>query len=189
MKSKQVWMKSLAYGFRWNQIRLSLTLQSKISSRSDFIHHRWIYSAVGGFNWKNDKSKLVVFSGGADGNWTRVQRPLDITFSVGSQSIKASLIATPTDRLRISVSSLCMTDTEETLGSCSLLIWRTVRAVVLSHGTGGVSAASQLTLQEQQFCCRLLFKLDIIRGYPARHAYHASKSLSKPLRPHKVFIF
>ena len=27
-----------AFGFRWNQIRLFITLRSKISSRSDFIH-------------------------------------------------------------------------------------------------------------------------------------------------------
>ena len=38
MKSKQVWMKSSAYGFRRNQIRSSLTLRSKISSQSNFIH-------------------------------------------------------------------------------------------------------------------------------------------------------
>ena len=55
-------MKSSAFGFRWNQIRPSSAVR-QISSRSDFIRRRWIYSAKGGFNWKNDKSKLVVFSG------------------------------------------------------------------------------------------------------------------------------
>ena len=59
-------MKSLAFGFRWNQIRPSSAVR-QISSRSDFIRRRWIYSAKGGFNWKNDKSKLVVFSGGSGG--------------------------------------------------------------------------------------------------------------------------
>ena len=53
-------MKSSAFGFRWNQIRPSSAAR-QISSQSDFIHHRWIYPAEGGFNWKNDKSKLVVF--------------------------------------------------------------------------------------------------------------------------------
>ena len=38
MKSKRVWMKSSAYGFRWNQIRLLSPCVSGISSRSDFIH-------------------------------------------------------------------------------------------------------------------------------------------------------
>ena len=55
-------MKSSAFGFRWNQIRPSSAIR-QISSQSDFIHHRWIYSAEGGFNWKHDWSKPVVFSG------------------------------------------------------------------------------------------------------------------------------
>ncbi len=36
---------------------------------------------------KFDKSKLVEFFGGTDGNRTRVQKPIHTTFSVGSQSI------------------------------------------------------------------------------------------------------
>ena len=48
-----------------------------------------------------------------------------------------------------------------------------MEAVVLIHGTGGIKAASQLTLQEQQYCCRLFFKLDILSGLsgPPRLSY------------------
>ena len=35
-----------------------------------------------------------------------------------------------------------MTDTDATLGSRALLIWRTAQAVVLLRGTGGIIAAS-----------------------------------------------
>ena len=48
-----------------------LSRRSRISSRSDFTHHRWIYPArKDGFNWKTDKSKLVGFSGLPERIWT-----------------------------------------------------------------------------------------------------------------------
>ena len=39
-----------------------LSRRSRISSRSDFIHRRWIYSAIGGFSWKKHLPKQVLFS-------------------------------------------------------------------------------------------------------------------------------
>ena len=38
--------------------------RSRISSRSDFTHHGWISSAIGGFNWKKHLQMQVLFSGG-----------------------------------------------------------------------------------------------------------------------------
>ena len=53
-----------------------LTLRSKISSRSDFIHRRWISSANGGFSWKKHTfvlvDKCVLFSGAGYGSRTRL---------------------------------------------------------------------------------------------------------------------
>ena len=40
-----------------------LSRRSRISSQSDFIHRRWIYSAIGGFSWKKHLLSQVLFSG------------------------------------------------------------------------------------------------------------------------------
>ena len=61
---------------------------------------------------RKEASLRCLFSiGGDDGNRTRVQKPLDITFSVGSLSFEISRFPTPTNRLRGLVALLCMTDT------------------------------------------------------------------------------
>ena len=48
--------------------------RSRISSRSDFIHRRWIYSVrKDGFSWKDPTfaiDKCGVFSGAGEGIWT-----------------------------------------------------------------------------------------------------------------------
>ena len=52
----------------------------QISSRSDFIHRRWISSAIGGFSWKKHLLSQVLFSGGS--GWIRTTEVSDNRFTV-----------------------------------------------------------------------------------------------------------
>ena len=47
-----------------------LSRRSRISSRGDFPHRRWISSAIGGFNWKKHLQLQVLFSGSPCWTWT-----------------------------------------------------------------------------------------------------------------------
>ena len=67
MKSKLVWMKSSVLHLRWNQIRLLSPRVSGISSRSDFIHHWWIYSAKADLIKNSTSRNLSNFLAGAEG--------------------------------------------------------------------------------------------------------------------------
>ena len=67
------------------------------------------------------------------------------------------------------------------------------KAAVLLGGTGDPQVAALLSFTSndvklrqplQRNCCRLFFKLGSLQVYPARHAYLASESPSKPLHPH-----
>ena len=62
-------------------------------------------------NKKEASLRCLFLIGGDDGNRTRVQKPLDITFSVGSLSFGISRFPTPVNRLQELVALLCMTDT------------------------------------------------------------------------------
>ena len=69
----------------WNEIN-PLTRRSAFhKSRKGFISLKKATKKRKGST--PHKAKLI-HNGGTDGNWTRVRRPLDITFSVGSQSIE-----------------------------------------------------------------------------------------------------
>ena len=64
----------------------SLIRQSRISSRSDFIHQRWIYPVRMTDLIEKTTSEEVVFFGGDGGNRNRVRKPVHTTFSGCSQS-------------------------------------------------------------------------------------------------------
>ena len=57
-----------------------LTRRSRISSRSDFTHRRWISSAEGGFNWKKLVLSNELFSGGR--RWIRTTEGIASRFTV-----------------------------------------------------------------------------------------------------------
>ena len=89
MKSEQARMKSSACRLRWypHFVRVNPPLTPaarQISSRSDFIHRRWISSANGGFNWKKTIAFAIVFFLGRG----RRIRTRDPRFWSGSKSPK-----------------------------------------------------------------------------------------------------
>lgn len=112
--------------------------------------------------------------GGADGNRTRVQKPVYMTFSADSHSFKISPRGAPGDRLSGRVALFSMTDARAK--------YRCMFTTHLTHGRSRSplrrygrheNAATRLTPLQQLCCCRLLFKSDGFTGSscPLRLSY------------------
>ena len=121
---------------------------------------------------------FVAFSyykdGGADGNRTRVQKPVDMTFSADSHSFEISPRGAPGDRLSGRVALFSMTDVRAK--------YRCMCTTHLTHGRSRSplrrygrheNATTRLTPLQQLCCCRLLFKSDGFTGSscPLRLSY------------------
>ena len=129
------------------------------------------------FDQKNTgapRNGVPPYFGGADGNRTRVQKPVDMTFSADSHSFKISPRGAPGDRLSGRVALFSMTDARAK--------YRCMFTTHLTHGRSRSplrrygrheNAATRLTPLQQLCCCRLLFQSDGFTGSscPLRLSY------------------
>lgn len=123
---------------------------------------------------RTPRNGVPLYFGGADGNRTRVQKPVDMTFSADSHSFKISPRGAPGDRLSGRVALFSMTDARAK--------YRCMFTTHLTHGRSRSplrrygrheNAATRLTPLQQLCCCRLLFKSDGFTGSscPLRLSY------------------
>ena len=82
---------------------------------------------------------MVVWNGGGDGNRTRVQKPVDMTFSVGSLSFRNSRAGASANRLSFAVALLCLIGSRAK-DRCKFTAVNDaqVRGAVFPSGTGGI---------------------------------------------------
>ena len=81
---------------------------SFVLTKQKYTLSKVIVRCASGFNSEVHQRKektgtpcgCLLFFGGTDGNWTRVQRPVDTTFSVGSRSFKIPLSVSRATGLR-----------------------------------------------------------------------------------------
>ena len=127
-----------------------------------------------------DHKMYVGFSGGDDGNRTRVRKPIHTTFYGCSLFFTFPCIIV--NKHTMMLGSLQYTARTQAL-SCGVHHWSTPYPKPW-YSSARRAAIKQLLIQN--YCCRLILKRapfkEICASLPA---YHASKSPSKPLHPHK----
>ncbi len=166
---------------RWWSRRESLSRGLRARSGYALTVHRTVIHSVPvrfpSFHQKQQgtpASGCPLLFGGADGNRTRVQKPVDMTFSADSHSFEISPRGAPGDRLSGRVALFSMTDARAK--------YRCMFTTHLTHGRSRSplrrygrheNAATRLTPLQQLCCCRLLFKSDGFTGSscPLRLSY------------------